>query len=637
MKKGLVIFLCLFLATISISVREGVCEAASSTTLNIPLNSVPESKAREFVLKKDRWNLQALYPSLKAWEKDYRALVTEKTPPYFGKLAQFSGKLNSPEIILEALSSYFDFERRLGKLSTYTHLLHDTDIGDSQRTALYNRAASLCYQFSAESSWLVPELLAADEALLQSPKLSKYRFFLDGLIKQKTHTLSKDEEKLLAQVSEPLASAQKAFTAISNADFKFGKVVDQNGQEHELTHASYNQFLCSNDPVLRKNSFQKYFAKYAEFQNCLSELLAGQVQSHLFFAKARKYSSPLQAALLSSNIDENVYRSLIQTVRANISVLHDYLALRKKVLGVKELHTWDLSCPLVPSYELKLPFDESCKIVIESVAPLGKEYQAKLQKGLIEDRWVDRYENQNKRSGAYSGGCFDSFPYILMNYKGTLNDLFTLAHESGHSMHSLLSRSNQPFHMANYEIFVAEVASTFNEELLMRKLLNEARSKKERAYLLNQKLDDIQKTLFRQTMFAEFELIIHEACQNSIPLTPKFFRDEYLKLMRFYYGESVVLDENAEIEWARIPHFYYNFYVYQYATGISAAYALIDNLATNPEKAQADYLHFLQSGSSNWPVELLRDAGVDMRSPKATEQIIKKFAAYTRELESLTL
>jgi len=595
------------------------------------------SVLRKDVSKKDRWNLEALYPSIQAWEKDYETIVKSKKPPFFGKLLQFSGKLKSATIIHDALSCYFDFDRRVRKLYTYANQLHDTDIAEAHYKALFSCASSLFFQFSEESSWLIPELISIDEKILKSFQLEKYRFFLDCIIRQKKHTLSKNEEKLLAAASESLSCPHKAFSAISDADFKFGKVLDKKGKGRELTHASYGLFLRSEDRDLRENSFVRYFGQYSEYENCLSELLAGEVQSHLFNSNARKYSSPLQAALFSRNIDESVYRSLIKTVRDNISALHRYLDLRKKALKVKELHSWDLYAPLVPTFDMKLSFDESCKLVIDSVAPLGKEYQSHLQKGLFRDHWVDRYENKNKRSGAYSGGCFDSFPYILMNYKGTLRDLFTLAHEAGHSMHSLLSRTNQPYHMADYEIFVAEVASTFNEELLMQKLLQEARTKKERAYLLNEKLDDIRGTFFRQTMFAEFELIIHDAAQNRIPLTPQFFKEEYLKLIRFYNGDVVVKDENAEIEWARIPHFYYNFYVYQYATGISAAFALVDNLKHKPKQAQAAYLNFLKSGSSKWPIALLKGAGVDMNSRVATEQIIQKFVAYTQELESLIL
>lgn len=592
------------------------------------------AKDRKDTPKSDRWNVEALYPSLKAWEKDL-AQFQKKKPPFFPEFLKFKGSLSDPKKIKSLLIAYFEIERALRKLYTYAHLRHDENIADEAYKKANDKISTLYHQFEEETSWMQPELLSVDKKVLESPVLKEFSFFLEKLLRLKPHTLSAPEEKILALSSAALNTSQKAFSAISDADFKFGFIEDKDKKQVELTHGSFGLHMRSPDRVLRKNAFTAMLGKYSSFENSITELLNGKVQDHLFNAKARNYSSSLDAALYPKNIDTSVYHSLIKAVHNNIDALHDYMKLRKKALKLKELHLYDIYTPIVKSVDMKFSYKEAEELVIESVAPLGTTYQNLLKKGLQKDRWVDRYENINKRSGAYSSGCFDSSPYILMNFKGILRDVFTLAHEAGHSMHSLLSRTHQPYHYSDYAIFVAEVASTFNEELLMNTMLKNASTKAQKAFLINEKLEDIRGTLFRQTKFAEFELFIHTMSEKRIPITPALLKEEYLRLSQFYFGDNVVIDPEIAIEWARIPHFYYNFYVYQYATGISAALALNTRVMKGDKKEQENYLRFLKSGSSDHPIELLQLAGVDMRSTKPVESAINTFRTLTQELQKL--
>ncbi|MCE5293945.1 MAG: oligoendopeptidase F, partial [Chlamydiales bacterium] len=523
---------------------------------------------RSEVPEEDRWNLTTLYPSPDAWKKDLENIVITESPPFFSLVSVYKGKLGeSADNLSKTLQAFFESERKLRKIYTYAHLMHDEESTLEEPKKAYNTIVNIYHQFSQETSWLTPEILSLPEARLKEylddPALKEYHFFLEKLLRFKPHTLSEESEELLALAGQALDTPQKAFSAINNADFKFGTVKDSKGQDKELTHASFGMFLRDKDRELRKNAFLTMHKKYQEYENSMAELLSGVVQSHLFDARARKYSSCVEAALFGKNIDVGVYRSLIEAVHSRIDLLHRYTSLRKKVLGLEELHYYDLYVPLMASVDFNYSYEEAEELVINSMKPLGEKYVNQLHEGLKSARWVDRYENENKRSGAYSSGCYDSNPYILMNYKGILRDVFTLAHEAGHSMHSLLSRKNQPYHYSDYAIFVAEVASTFNEELLMQTLVEKAKSNEEKAFLLNEKLEDIRGTLFRQVSFAEFELFIHECAEKRIPLTPHLLKEKYLEITRFYYGPDLVIDPEVAVEWARIPHFYYNFYVYQ--------------------------------------------------------------------------
>lgn len=586
----------------------------------------------------DIWNIEELYPSFQAWEHAYTQ-VCPKEQPEWPKLASYKGRLGEPAILLEALTETFSISRQLEKLYTYAHLRHDEDITNQEHKNGYEKALTLLHCFAESTSWMEPEILALPqevlERLLHSPLLAKYVFHLEKLIRLRKHTLSAEQEALLALAHRALEAPYKAFSALNNADFKFGSIEDSKGNTLELTHGSYQLCLRSRDRPLREKAFKVMHGKYAEYENTLCELIHGQVQSHLFESKARHYQSCLEAALKPKNIDLDVYHSLINAVRSEISALHDYVSLRQRILGVDALHLYDLYVPLTAELDIKMDYAEGEKAVIESVAPLGEEYQDILRKGLQEKRWVDRYENKNKRSGAYSSGCYDSMPYILMNFKGILNDVFTLAHEAGHSMHSYLSRKNQPYHYSSYPIFVAEVASTFNEELLMTHLKKQLKTKEEKIYLVNQQIESIRTTLFRQTLFAEFELLIHQLVEQNIPLTPELLKSEYTKLNRFYFGPSIIIDEEIASEWSRIPHFYYDFYVYQYATGISASIALAEGVLRGGQKEREHYLSFLKGGCSQYPIDLLQMAGVDMRSPEPVKAAIQKFRTLVKELAAL--
>ncbi|MDR3624550.1 MAG: oligoendopeptidase F [Chlamydiales bacterium] len=592
---------------------------------------------RDEVDPKNTWNLSAFYKNKELFEKDFLKFKGRDTAPFWPELQAFKGRLKEgPEVLLGALKTYFEISRGLDKIYTYSHLKHDEEITITENKEIHEKTQILLQHFQEESAWLEPEIFMIPETLLKSPVLESFHFHLEKLLSLKEHILSSREEELLALARRALQTPYKAFSSMNNADFKFPCVKDANNVEKELTHGSYYSYMQSRDRVLRENTFNTLHKQYATYENTLCNLIDGQMLSHQFNAKARNYKSSLEAALKPNNIDTSVYTSLIEAVRCEIGALHEYMHLRKKVLGVDTLHLYDMSVPLTKELDFHMEYEQAEQIVIESVAPLGKEYQEILKKGLNRDLWVDRYENKNKRSGAYSSGCFDSNPYILMNYKGLVRDVFTLTHECGHSMHSYFSRATQSYHYSNYSIFVAEVASTFNEELLSRYFLERVASKEEKIFFINSKIEDIRATLFRQTLFAEFELMIHTLVEENIPLTPALLKKEYRKLNEFYFGESVCIDDAIDIEWARIPHFYYDFYVYQYATGISAALALVDKVLKGSDQDLNNYLTFLKSGSSKYPIDTLKLAGVDMRSTTPVKAAIERFKTLVNELKLLT-
>lgn len=599
------------------------------------------NKTREEVALEDRWNVEGLYPSHEDWEQAFQTFASHaQQTPSWPALHAYQGTLHrAPEQVKNALDLMMTIDRELSKLYTYAHLRHDEDITNPSFKKSYEQILTLAHTFEQETAWFQPELLAlADDLLtsyLEAPILTAYRFYLEKMIRIKKHTLSSENEKLIALAGQALQTSYKAFNAISDADFKFGTVQNSLGEEKSLSHATYSLYIRDQDRALRERAFKHYHKKYLNYENTLCELLSGQVQNHLFQARSRNYSSCLEAALFPKNIPASVYHALIQAVSEQTPVLHRYMDLRKRILKLDQLHLYDIYVPLTSAIDIRLSYQEAEDIVIESVAPLGLEYQSFLAQGLKDQRWVDRYENLNKRSGAYSSGCFDSMPYILMNYKDLLRDVFTLAHEAGHSMHSLYSRRTQPYQYSDYPIFLAEVASTFNEDLLGRLLIERCQNPIEKIFLLNQKIEDIRGTLFRQTMFAEFELLIHELVEKGTPLTPQLLKQEYRQLNYKYFGPHVVIDEEIDIEWARIPHFYYNFYVFQYATGISAALALSDKVVNGDDKDREEYLSFLKGGSSQYPIDMLKMAGIDMESPAPVKAAIHKFDTLLTELDHL--
>ena len=585
---------------------------------------------REKIAEKDRWNVAAIYASWDDWNKEFTEWQNK------GKeVAKFRGKLKEgPKTVLQLLICALEIERHLDKLYTYAHLRHDEDVGNDAHKQAYLRILNLAQELREAMCWIEPEFLSLSDGelkkIVEAPELAPYKFYLEKIIRLKPHTLDAQQEQLLAGASLALSATSRAFGAFNNADLKFPSIQDSKGQMHELTHGKYLVYMRSGDRVLRKNAFQSLHQSFAHYENTLCELIQGDVQKHQFLMKSRNFSSCLQAALFPHNIDTAVYTNLIATVRKNLPALHQYMALRKEVLKLSELHLYDMSVPLVADADISMEFDEAAKLCVDAVASLGSDYQKALEKGFFQERWVDRFENTRKRSGAYSSGCFDTYPYILMNYHGEYNDIMTLAHEAGHSMHSYLSWKTQPFHYSAYPIFVAEVASTFNEELTRLHLLSTLQDPVKKAYLINQKIENIRATFFRQVMFAEFELKLHEWIEKGVPLTPALLKSEYRKLVVDYFGPSVTVDSEIDIEWARIPHFYYNFYVYQYATGIAASQALVNLVLKSGPKP---YLKFLSSGGSHFPLDLLQMAGVDMRTPAAVEATIAHFEELTQDLK----
>ncbi len=584
------------------------------------------TQERREVPVEDRWNLEAFYPSLEAWEEEMQRWGREGQHPKWPEVAKFKGRLAQGPVELRTLLTVcLDFDRHLSKLYTYAHLKHDEDVTNEIYKQAHARISALLYDFRQETAWIEPEILGLEEGILQAEQLKDYQIYLQKIRRLKPHTLSGDKEELLALAGKALEASQRSFSAFNHADIRFPSVIDSSGQARELTHGKYLLYLRDPDRKLREGAFKNMHRSFAAYENTLCELINGQIQTHVFEMRARGYRSCLEAALFPHEIDTKVYTSLIETVRSRLSSLHRYAKLRKKYLGLEELHLYDMHVPLVAEVKMSMSYQEAEALVIEAASLLGPAYKDALQKGLQVERWVDRYENVHKRAGAYSSGCYDSMPYILMNYHGTFQDVMTLAHEAGHSMHSLLSKTHQPYHYSRYAIFVAEVASTFQERLLLRHVLSKQADPEQQRFLLNQQIEDIRGTFFRQTMFAEFELRLHEWAEQGIPLTPALLKQEYRKLNVEYYGPEVAIDEEVDIEWARIPHFYYNFYVYQYATGLSAAHMLIERVQKGGESARARYLTFLSSGSSDYPLELLKRGGVDMTQKEPIFALIDHF------------
>ncbi len=592
--------------------------------------------ARSEVPQKDRWNVEALYLNPESWKADLSLAQGQGKGVKWPELLKYKGRLHDAAAAASLFDSYLTLQRKLEKLHTYAHLRLDEDLGNDVFKTDFGLISTLIHEFSLETSWIEPEFLTLSEeqfrSLISHKALTPYRFHLEKIGRMRPHTLSPQQEELMALSGKALDASYRAFGALNNADLSFKAAVDSKGDEFPLSNGTYLTYLRSPDRVLRKSAFENLHKGFEAHANTLCELIQGQVQSHLFVSRARKFENCLEAALFPNQIERSVYENLIASVRARLPLMHQYVALRKKILKLPDIHVYDLYVPLVADAEANMDYEEARQAVVASVAPLGNQYQNFLKKGLLEERWVDVYENIRKRSGAYSSGCYDSMPYILMNYHGNLNDVLTLAHEAGHSMHSLLSRMNQPYIYSQYPIFVAEVASTFNEQLLLKHLKSKAKSKQDQAFLVNYQIEGIRGTIFRQTLFAEFELQLHKWAEEGIPLTPALLKKYYVQLNREYYGPELVIDPELEIEWSRIPHFYYNFYVYQYATGLSAALALFQKAMVD-EKAKDRYLEFLSSGGSKYPIDLLRVAGVDMKKPDAVNSALDYFETLLDELK----
>ncbi|MCP8968316.1 oligoendopeptidase F [Ectobacillus ponti] len=598
--------------------------------------TVKQLPARSEITMEDTWRLEDIFPTDEAWEQEFTAIkdMLPKISEFKGTLGQSAGNL------LSLLQYQNEITMRLGKLYTYAHMRYDQDTTNSFYQAYNDRARSLYAQASSLMAYIVPEILSIPEDTLQgflqeNEELSVYRHALEEINLQRPHVLSESEEAILAQASEVLGSSSNTFGMLNNADLKFPSITDENGEEVEVTHGRYIQFLESDDGRVRRDAFMAVYDTYGKYRNTFASTLGGSVKKNNFYATVRKYKSAREAALSNNNIPEAVYDQLVAAVHENLHLLHRYVDIRKRALGLEELHMYDLYTPLVKEVKMDVPYEEAQDILLKSLAVLGDEY-VDILKEAYENRWVDVYENRGKRSGAYSSGTYGTNPYILMNWQNNVNNLFTLAHEFGHSVHSYYTRKNQPYTYGDYSIFVAEVASTCNEALLNDYLVKTTDDKKKRLYLLNHYLEGFRGTVFRQTMFAEFEHMIHVKAQEGQALTPDFLTESYYELNKKYFGDGLVIDEQIGLEWSRIPHFYYNYYVYQYATGFSAATALSKQILEEGQPAVERYINnFLKAGSSDYPIEVLKKAGVDMTSPEPVREALKVFEEKLNELEQL--
>ncbi|MDG4656641.1 oligoendopeptidase F [Ectobacillus antri] len=597
------------------------------------VNKLPR---REELDKAYMWKLEDIFASDQEWEKEF-----EQVKGLLPKLVDFKGKLGeSSQQLLEMLQYQDEVSLRLGKLYTYAHMRYDQDTTNSFYQALNDRATNLYTELSSSTAYIVPEILAVPEEKLQAfltenKDLALYAHYLEEINRQRPHVLSENEEAILAQASDALRTASNTFGMLNNADLKFPEITDENGEEVEVTHGRYIRFLESEDRRVRHDAFKAVYDTYDQYRNTLASTLSGAVKRNNFYARVRKYGSARQAALANNSIPESVYDQLVDTVNDNLHLLHRYIDIRKRALGVDELHMYDLYTPLVKEVKMEVSYEEAQELLLKSLAVLGDEY-VEILKQAYADGWVDVYENKGKRSGAYSSGAYGTNPYILMNWHDNVNNLFTLAHEFGHSVHSYYTRKHQPYVYGDYSIFVAEVASTCNEALLNDYLLKTTDDKKKRLYLLNHYLEGFRGTVFRQTMFAEFEHLIHMKAQEGEALTPDLLTELYYNLNKKYFGNNLVIDEEIGLEWSRIPHFYYNYYVYQYATGFSAATALSKQILEEGEPAVRRYIdNFLKAGSSDYPIEVLKKAGVDMTSSKPMQDALQVFAEKLDELEQL--
>ena len=589
---------------------------------------------RSEVPEEFKWALEDIYPTDEAWEKDLEKLkaIPEKVASYKGRLGE------SAEALYEFMQLSDEISVLCDSLGNYAQRRADEDTANPKYQGYMGQIMNAYVEINSAGSFETPELIGIPEEIInsfyeQKPELKLYKRQLDRVRRKKEHILSEAEERIIALTGEMGQSPENIYSMFSDADLKFADAVDKDGKAHQVTHGSYIPLVQSSDRVLRKSAFESMYAAYGSYKNTCAAILNGQIKAVQFYSKARRYNSSLEAALDGNEVPVEVYTNLIQAVHENMHYMYDYVALRKKLLGVDELHFYDLYTPVVSDVDMKISFEEAKETVLKALAPMGEDYLAILKEG-FENRWIDVYENEGKTSGAYSAGA-RVHPYVLLNHKDTLNCMFTLAHEMGHAIHSYLSNKNQPVVYSDYVIFVAEVASTCNEALLMQYLLKNTEDKKEKAYLINYFLEQFRTTLYRQTMFAEFELKINEMCAAGESLTAEKCCEIYGELNKLYFGDGIVLDEDIKLEWARIPHFYYDYYVYQYATGYSAAIALSQRILKEGEPAVKDYLSFLKGGCSADPITLLKIAGVDMSTTKPVSDALEMFGELIKEMEAL--
>ncbi|WP_179232935.1 oligoendopeptidase F [Paenibacillus rigui] len=588
---------------------------------------------RKDVPEEHRWKLEDLFPNQQAWDQEYQVVKEALT-----KVASFQGRLKEPAAIKQCFKLEDEISLHMERLYVYANMKHHEDTAEPTYQALSDKAKRLSVETGEALSFISPEILSlSDEELtklIANPELSFYKRTLEEMVREKQHVLSKAEEALLAQVGNLSQAPGTIFSMLNNADLKFPKVKNEQGEEVELTHGRYIQFLESRNREVRKEAFKAMYDTYAKNKNTIGATLSANITKNIFYSKARKYPSTLEMSLYGDNINKEVYTNLIDTIHKSLPLMHRYMELRKKLLKVDELHMYDLFAPLVDEYKMDITYEQAKQTVLDSLKPLGQDYLNILQEG-FNDRWIDVYENEGKRNGAYSWGAFGTHPYVLLNHKDNLNSMFTLTHEMGHAIHSYLSDANQPYRYAQYTIFLAEVASTLNEALLMDYMLKKSTDPKEKMYLLTYYMDQFRTTVFRQTMFAEFEKITHEKAEQGESLTPQEFSKIYYDLNKLYYGDGMVVDQDIEMEWARIPHFYNSFYVYKYATGFSAATSFSKQILEEGQPAIDRYLGFLKSGGSDYSINILKKAGVDMSTPEPIQQAMDVFKGLLEQMEQL--
>ena len=587
---------------------------------------------RSEVKQQYKWAIEDIYSTDEAWEKDFDKASKAIT------FSKYAGKLGSADTLLKFLKEDEEFGKTVERLAVYAHMRHDEDAGNTKYGAMYARIGSLFAKYSTEMAFFDPEMAAQDEKYLKSlmtdKRFSDYDYMIKRIIERKPHVLSEAEERLLGMAGEIFGSFSDTFGMIDNVDLPFPEM-EWEGKKIKLTHGMYGIILHSDNREKRKEGYEKYYGAYTSLINTLTTTYYGNVKKNVFLSRAYKFNSCLEHALFNEDVDRSVYENLLKAVDANLPSMHRYIADRKKILGYDKLYFYDVYAPLVKGVDVKLSYDEAYDYVIKGLAPLGKEYQALLKKG-YDERWIDVEETEGKRSGAYSTGCNGVHPFVLLNYQPTISEVFTIAHEMGHSLHTYFSNKNQPYAKADYKIFVAEVASTVNEMLLLKYMLADAKDENMRKYLLNYYLDSIRATLHRQTMFAEFEYEAHSMAERGEPLTKENLCKVYGDIGKKYYGDAIEHDYNISCEWARIPHFYRAFYVYKYATGITAAINIAKRILTDGESAVKDYFKFLSGGSSTDPVSLLKLAGVDLSTTKPFEVAMREFDETLTEFEKLS-
>ncbi|MFD2671113.1 oligoendopeptidase F [Marinicrinis sediminis] len=587
---------------------------------------------RSEIATEHHWKLEDLFESQAAWDQEYQE-VKQLT----SKMKDYQGKLKDAATILACFELEDEISLHMERLYVFANMKHHEDMADAKYQALSDKAKKLSVEIGEQLSFVTPEILSLSEAelkaLIADQSLHNYKHTLEEMLREKPHVLSKSEEALLAQVGNISQAPGTIFGMLNNADLKFPKVKNDKGEEIELTHGRYIQFLESRNREVRENAFKAVYETYGKNKNTLAATLNANVSKNIFYSRVRKYPSALDMSLSGDNIPKEVYTNLIDTIHKHLPLLHRYMELRKKLLSLDELHMYDLFVPLVDELDMEMSYEEAKQMVKDGVKPLGEEYLNVLQAG-YDEGWIDVYENEGKRSGAYSWGAYGTHPYVLLNHKDNLNSMFTLAHEMGHAMHSYLSDEEQSYRNAQYTIFLAEVASTLNEALVMDYLLKKTTDPKEKMYLLTYYADQFRTTVFRQTMFAEFEKLMHEQAEQGESLTPQLLSELYYELNLTYHGKEMKVDQEIEMEWARIPHFYTSFYVYKYATGFSAATSFAKQILEEGEPAVERYLGFLKSGGSDYSINILKEAGVDMSSPKPIEEAMSVFEEILNEMET---